>query len=703
MSYIILISVFAIYLWTLFPTVAPYRDSGEMATVIKTLGIAHPPGYPLYILLGKIFISILRIGNIAYRLNVLSAIFSVLTILLVIEILKRLLKENIKNYLYFVPVILATSYLQWYLSLVSEMYTFNTFFVALLISVFLTDNFYLFFFISGLSLGCRLDIMFVIIPFSIYLIFKNYRKIFIYALFFVLGFSVYFYLPLRSIKAPIFDWNHPANFKNFYSTLTRKTHGGTLDLLATNYPPGANFIPDIFFFLKRFFDGFAYFGIIFALIGVVKLFKINKHLAVSLLFSFLLSGPVFIYLANMPPNPHALAILEAHFLMPGVIFAIWLSVGFFYILNKIAQRSILLSLPIFLVFINLFQNFPEINKRNNFFTYDYMKNILRPIERNSILVMKEDVQLFSVWYSQFVNNYRRDIATISQGLSGSKWYKDMVKKVHQDIILCSLKTKDDWQQFIRLNSKKPIFSSGDVELPNLSIEYYPAGLSTQLGGSKTSNISLKVLDELYVYRGKFRYESYKEFFTPDLIEEYSKANFSLGNYYLKQNNYKLAKKYFLRSSYYKKNFPITYFQLGYINFLENDYKNAEKYYLYAEKEYIFTLELAEKYNSLEDLKVGLKNDLADVYLHLGVVSEKLGNDPRAFEYYSKSIDINPVLTKAYFNRAVIYWKKSDWKNVIKELEQALRIDPNYQEARYYLEKAKYNLLRETQGRKNKLF
>ena len=47
-------AVFIIYLFTLAPSVVQI-DSGELATVQATLGIAHPTGYPLFTMIGYLF------------------------------------------------------------------------------------------------------------------------------------------------------------------------------------------------------------------------------------------------------------------------------------------------------------------------------------------------------------------------------------------------------------------------------------------------------------------------------------------------------------------------------------------------------------------------------------------------------------------------------------------------------------------------
>ncbi len=60
---------------TLAPTVTLW-DAGEFITASKVLGIPHPPGTPLFVLLGHIWAGALWIGSYAWRMNLMSACFS---------------------------------------------------------------------------------------------------------------------------------------------------------------------------------------------------------------------------------------------------------------------------------------------------------------------------------------------------------------------------------------------------------------------------------------------------------------------------------------------------------------------------------------------------------------------------------------------------------------------------------------------------
>ncbi|HYP40581.1 MAG TPA: DUF2723 domain-containing protein, partial [Chloroflexia bacterium] len=85
---------FSVYLSTVSPSVN-FIDSGELIAAAYEPGIAHPPGYPLYILLGFVTSHLLW-GEIAWRVNVLSAFWGAMAVAAM-----------------FFMVIVATSYLEW--------------------------------------------------------------------------------------------------------------------------------------------------------------------------------------------------------------------------------------------------------------------------------------------------------------------------------------------------------------------------------------------------------------------------------------------------------------------------------------------------------------------------------------------------------------------------------------------------------------
>jgi len=727
---------FSIYIFTQFPTVAPYRDSGEMLCVIHTFGVAHSPGYPLYILLGKIFEILIPFGNTGYKINLLSGIFTSLCLVIIFLLILKIFTGNNDKKIFISAIFLTlgfgTSYLQWYLSLVSEMYTFNILIVSsifyFIVSILFENKniryLYIVFFLFGLGLGNRLDLLLIgpgIFLFS-YSFIKNRKNLFNIFLIFFIGFSVYLYLIIRSLQNPVFDWNHPANFDRLLSSLTRKTHGGTLDLLSKSYRSGENFLSGIFFYLKHLFNNFAYIGVIFGILSIIIIFfknkilnidKINlkkfKEFTVFLIVTFIFTGVLFIYLANMPPNPHALAILEAHFLLPNFVFFVCIVLGFYFVINiKNLNKyiyNLIIFLPVIFAGINFLNNFNDLNKRYNFFAYDYSKNILRSLQENSIVIIKEDVQLFSVWYQQFINKYKKNNIIIAEGLSGSEWYKNMLLRTYQDISLYPVSDSDYLEKFIYQNYKlrqKKIFFTIDTDLPTVkNYDIYPYGILNVFTEKKQEPLlkSDFIFDNIYVYRGRYDYYGYREFFTPDIIDDYSHSRHKTGYYYMLKNDFENALKNFKIALIYNKNFPLPAYHSAYIYFVKNDFKTAEDFSNLAIDLYRKNIDLAKKYNALSNVRNNINKELAEVYLQLGVIKEKLNKEQESLECYNKAIEYNNYLTKAYFNKAVVYWHKNDWNNVIRELSLALEIEPNYNEARYYLQQARMKLFQKQNEKK----
>jgi hypothetical protein len=65
-----------LYSWTLAPTVT-LVDSGELIVVARSLGVAHPPGFPLWVMLAHVA-SLMPWGSVAARINFASALFAAL-------------------------------------------------------------------------------------------------------------------------------------------------------------------------------------------------------------------------------------------------------------------------------------------------------------------------------------------------------------------------------------------------------------------------------------------------------------------------------------------------------------------------------------------------------------------------------------------------------------------------------------------------
>ena len=118
-----------VYVWTLLPGPGHTHDTVEQQFAAPLLCVAHSSGSPTYLLIGHAFSRLVPFGTMAYRMNLLSALFGVLACLVVRRLLRRLGAREIVAWATAVAFGLTPTF--WRFSVVAEVYSLNLLFVAL--------------------------------------------------------------------------------------------------------------------------------------------------------------------------------------------------------------------------------------------------------------------------------------------------------------------------------------------------------------------------------------------------------------------------------------------------------------------------------------------------------------------------------------------------------------------------------------------
>ncbi len=138
---VIFLITFAVYFSTMAPTVS-FWDTGEFIATSHILGVPHPPGSPLFLLVGKFFSLIPISSDIAFRVNIFSPIISALTISLLFLICNQFIdrvkpKDDNKFFKMWssltASLTFAFTHSHWFNAVETEVYAFSGFMTALVI------------------------------------------------------------------------------------------------------------------------------------------------------------------------------------------------------------------------------------------------------------------------------------------------------------------------------------------------------------------------------------------------------------------------------------------------------------------------------------------------------------------------------------------------------------------------------------------
>jgi Protein of unknown function (DUF2723) len=321
--------VLVLYLRTLAPTVLYLEsplllDAAMLQMQVCVLGITHPTGYPTYLIMSHLF-TYLPFGDCAYRVNLASAVYAALAVLVVFAagyLLSRRVAAAAAAALAF-----GVGGTLWSQAVIAEVYTLNALLVALTLLVLLLwrerrrDRYLLLCaFLVGLSMTNHLTSGLLLPASFLFVALVDWRKLVDARLalkgvgLFLLGLTPYLYLPIRAAMDPPFGSQNPTSLEGFWRIIS----GGNLRSGFFAFGPAE--LPErIIFYAAQLLSTFNWWLLAAGVVGLVTI--LTRDRAVALLLGFLFSGWLLFAIENNIPDIHL------YFIPTYLVLALTMAVG----------------------------------------------------------------------------------------------------------------------------------------------------------------------------------------------------------------------------------------------------------------------------------------------------------------------------------------------------------------------------------------
>lgn len=415
-------------------------DSGELVTAAATLGIPHPSGYPLYVLLGHLWIELLGafglagVDSVACRMSLFSVVFAGATCALLLVVFRRTGVARPMAWLATLLFALSPSF--WSQAGVQRVYSLSAFFVVAVVGLALEwfravdrngrgpvsgsprDIRWMVAaaFMAGLGasnhtvvgvLGAAVGLFAVGVEPSLLRRPKHLAACVGAGL---LGLLPYAYLPIRSAQEPRLDWGNPETLEGFLDVVLRRDfwHRAWIES-----PADA---------VTIFVDWFVSLGVESSFVGAV--------LALACLWSVLRARghenrsawPVALPLAVMAANLWAVGahgsrsdifIWHRYYIPSYVMTALLAAWGAQLAWERWGRRTLALLLVPPILLVAGWQRYDRSDFR---LADDFSRTLLSTLPPGAHLAASDDNILFVLIYLHLVEGLRPDIDLILQGV-----------------------------------------------------------------------------------------------------------------------------------------------------------------------------------------------------------------------------------------------------------------------------------------------
>lgn len=389
-------------------------DSGELVAAAATLGIPHPSGYPLYVLLGKLWTLLVPVGSVAFRMSLFSAAAAAAACGVVFWLCRRLGLQAWAA----APaaLLLAFSPSFWGEANIQRVYALNALFVALATAAAFSWHrsrqpraLVLAFFLCGLGASNHTFMAIfalALAPCAIATcpaLARDWRMALRAGTAFVAGLLPYAYLPLRSRADPLLDWGNPETLASFLGVVLRR------DFWGRAFISGPGDLPAI---VGDYLRG----------LGVETLGAGALLALVGAIVGWRRRWPVLLPLLVMAGNLAALAfhgsrtdifVWHRYYIPSYLVAAVLAGMGAQALCERLPRW--LLPLPLVVPLILLFTGWRDFDRSRYRIAEDFSRALLSTLPPGAHLSASDDNILFVLLYLHFVEGARPDLDLILQG------------------------------------------------------------------------------------------------------------------------------------------------------------------------------------------------------------------------------------------------------------------------------------------------
>jgi hypothetical protein len=430
-----------VYLNTMCPTVG-FTDSGELSTVLATLGIGHPTGYPIFTILGRFIVSLPIAAPVILRVNIYNAMLVSLAVSVFFLTIRNLFsfmagkkaadRRVEQGAALCAALVYGFASTVWSQSTAIEVYALhmvflNLIFYTLIRGIHTQDIFsasrwlVLCMFLIGLSFGNHMTTL-LLLPGVAYYLFANIdlrsdslKKAALFGFFFALGLSIYVYLPLRASQVPLLDWGHPATFERLIWHVSGRQFRvwmfKGLEVAEKQFAWYVNDLPNEFHWII----------LPFIFLGAAVLFRTRRKFFIFLILLILGN---FVYALN-----YDIFDIDSYFLLSYFALGLFCAAGFLSAAIWFVQKrswkpfAAAIVLAVFPA-VQIQHNYARIDQSSNYLPEDFTQSIMKNLPQHALVFSGLwDYFVSPSIYYRYVERQRPDVTILDyQLLKNRSWY-----------------------------------------------------------------------------------------------------------------------------------------------------------------------------------------------------------------------------------------------------------------------------------------